>query len=440
MKLAEVEQAHSPDQEQLRPASPRSAQRRVLLIAFHFPPQAGSSGILRTLKFCRYLPQFGWLPTVLTVHPRVYERIDISQLDEVPPEVKILRTFALDSSRHLSWRQRYAKQTALPDRWVSWVLGAVPVGWYQIQGRRIDAIFSTYPIATAHLIGYLLHCLTGKLWIVDFRDSMTEENYPFDQATRRVYQWIEKKAIQHGSLFLFTARSAIRMYLERYPELRPENCLLLPNGYDDSDFEAVSVRPPHPLRRIRLLHSGLIYAWERDPRPFFQALAQLKAHGQISQQTLSVDLRASGSEDEFQRYINKLGIADLVHFEPALSYRAALRDASNADALLLIQRAVCNHQVPAKTYEYLRLRKPLLALTDRNGDTAALLEEVGGSTITDPEDAQAISKTLLIFLDQVRNGIHPLPDPEVYARYSRVAQTSQLAAALDTLLGKYDQT
>ena len=49
--------------------------KRVLMIAFHFPPLAGSSGIQRTLRFARHLPQFGWEPLVLTAHPRAYERV-----------------------------------------------------------------------------------------------------------------------------------------------------------------------------------------------------------------------------------------------------------------------------------------------------------------------------------------------------------------------------
>ena len=422
------------DQERLQHEMPALCRGRMLLVAFHFPPQAGSSGVLRTLKFCRYLPQFGWLPTVLTVHARAYERTDESQISEIPSQVEIVRAFALDSRRHLSLGQRYLKQTALPDRWVSWVLGAIPAGLYQIHAREIDLIFTTFPIATAALIGYLLHRLTGKPWIVDFRDSMTEENYPLDPMTRRMYRWIEQKAVRYGSLFVFTARSAMRMYLERYPQLKPDRCMLLPNGYDDADFESIQIRAKTDPRKIRLLHSGLIYPWERNPRPFFQALAQLKAQGLISEETLAVHLRACGSEREFQSCVKELGIADLVHFDPPLPYRLALEDAAAADAFLLIQGAVCNHQVPAKTYEYLRLGKPVLALTDRVGDTGSLLEEVGGATIVDPEDSEAIANVLHLFLEQVRREEHPVPDPQVYARYSRIEETHQLATALDLLV------
>ncbi len=194
---------------------PSGVRGRVLIVAYHFPPQAGSSGLLRSLKFCRYLPEFGWLPTVLTIDPRAYEQTDHAQIAEVPAVVKVIRAFGLDSQRHLALGGRYLGITALPDRWVTWLAGALPAGLDNIKKHRIDIIFTTYPIATAVLIGYFLHILSGKPWIVDFRDSMTEEGYPVDRHRRTIYRWIERKAIQHGSRFLFTAPAAIRMYLER---------------------------------------------------------------------------------------------------------------------------------------------------------------------------------------------------------------------------------
>jgi glycosyltransferase involved in cell wall biosynthesis len=399
----------------------------VLIVGYHFPPQAGSSGLLRSLKFCRYLPEFGWLPTVLTIDPRAYEQTDGSQMAEVPSFVNVTRAFALDSQRHLSLGGRYLRATALPDRWVTWLVGAIPAGLTSIRKDKIDIILTTYPIATAVLIGYFLHVLSGKPWIVDFRDSMTEEGYPEDPLTRRTYQWIERKAIQHGSRFLFTAPAAIRMYLGRYPQLHPEQCLFLPNGYDEADF--AELVPRHSAHdRIRLLHSGLIYPWERDPRPFFRALARLKAEGQISSEILSVDLRACGSEAEYQKDLEGLGIQDLVHFLPHLPYRDSLQDAAEADCLLLLQAACCDHQIPAKAYEYLRLNKPILALTTHTGDTARLLNEAEGATIVDIADESAICAALPNFLHSVRSRTHPLP--RATDAYSRRSQAGQLVECM----------
>ena len=404
---------------------------RVLMVAYHFPPQAGSSGLLRSLKFCRYLPEFGWLPTVLTIDPRAYERTDTSQMAEIPPEVNVIRAFGLDSQRHLSLGGRYFRATALPDRWASWLAGAVPAGLYHIWKKNVDVIFTTYPIASAVLIGYFLHVLSGKPWVVDFRDSMTEEGYPENRRARRAYQWIERQAIGHGSRFLFTAPSTIRMYLERYPTLSADKCLLLPNGYDEPDFEDLVPQPTIPAK-IRLLHSGLIYPWERDPGPFFRALARLKSEGKISSETVSIDLRACGSEAKFRKDVEELDIQDIVHFLPALPYRSSLQDAAQANSLLLLQAACCDHQIPAKVYEYVRLRKPILALTTHNGDTARLLDETGGATIVDLADERAIYSALPSFLSSVRSGSHPLPGKS--DAHSRHAQVRRLAGCLDGLM------
>ncbi len=411
-----------------------STRGRVLIVAFHFPPQAGSSGVLRALKFCRYLPDFGWIPTVLTVKPSAYERTDPMQLGDIPAEVEVLRAFSLDARRQLSFRGAYPKLLALPDRWSSWLLGAVPAGLRKIRTKHIDVILSTYPTATAVLIGYILHRLTGKPWIVDFRDSMTEEGYPADPLTFRVYRWLEQQSVKHASALLFTAPGAIRMYRQRYADLDPEKCVLLPNGYDEADFEGIVMRSK-PGPRLRLLHSGLVYPWERDPRPFFRALSKLKDEGKISKETLSVELRASGNEAEFQKDVNQLGIDDIVHLLPALPYRASLQDAAEADGLVLLQGACCDHQVPAKVYEYLRLRKPILALTTQAGDTGSLLREAGGTTIIDLADEKAIYEKLPEFLRQLREGSHLVPALTKSRFYSRHSQTGRLSQYLDQVIG-----
>jgi glycosyltransferase involved in cell wall biosynthesis len=227
------------------------------------------------------------------------------------------------------------------------------------------------------------------------------------------------------------------MYMERYPVLRPEQCVVIPNGYDEENFTGLTVtsRAEKPQDRpLRLLHAGVIYPEERDPRPFLRALARLQHDGHITASTVRVDLRDSGSEDYYSAIIQDLGIGDLVHLLPALSYRQSLQDCADADALLLFQAASCNHQIPAKAYEYLRLQKPILALTDTMGDTAALLRDNGGATIAALSDEQALYRTFPRFLHAVRHGTHPLPDSTKSQRYSRHEQARELAACFSRLI------
>lgn len=410
--------------------------KKVLIVAYHFPPLGESSGRLRALKFCRYLPEAGWLPIVLTVNSRAYERTDSTQLQEVPPEVEVLRTFALDTRRHLAIRQRYLRWMSLPDRWVSWCMSGAPAGLFTVYRRHVDVILTTFPIATAVLIGLILHRVTGRPWVVDLRDSMTEDEYPPDPQTRRIYRWIERQTVRYASLLLFTAASTLEMYLKRYPDLQRERCLLLPNGYDEEDFQGLAL--PKPMakshrRPIRLLHIGLIYPQERDPRPFFQGLARLKSEGRIDAADLQIDLRGSGQENLYADLICKLGIEDIVHLLPPVSYRQALEQGTVADGLILFQGASCNHQIPAKVYEYFRLRKPILALTSQTGDTAALLRKVGGASIVDIADAEAIYGALPVFLRSVQGGTHPLPDKETTGSYARRNQVQELSRYLTAL-------
>jgi len=113
---------------------------RVLMIAYHFPPLRGSSGIQRTLRFCRYLPEFGWNPVVLTAHPRAYDDVDMASVREIPAGVAVHRAFALNTARHLSIRGRYPALLALPDRWSSWFAGAVTSGLVLIRRDELAAV------------------------------------------------------------------------------------------------------------------------------------------------------------------------------------------------------------------------------------------------------------------------------------------------------------
>ena len=409
-------------------------ERNVLLIAYHYPPQKGSSGLLRTLKFSRYLPENGWTPTVLTVHPRAYESSDQSQLAEIPPEVEVIRAFALDTKRHLSIGGRYSRYMALPDRWVSWVLGAVPAGLRAIRRKKISVIFSTYPIATSPLIGYMLRKLTGKPWVLDLRDPITDEDHPFDLLIRKAYRWIEDRAIINATVILFTAPTTRDLCLKKYPTLRPENCFVISNGYDEEDFvglEGMAQSPGAAGAPLRLIHAGLIYPHERNPRPLFEALSRLKAAGKISADQVRIELRATGNEQEYAAILNQLNIADIVNLLPALPYGDSLRESASAAGLLLLQGPSCNHQIPAKAYEYLRLGRPILALTAQAGDTAKLLRECGGATIVDIENSREIEDAVPRFLDALRSGVHPISDRTLASRYSRRSQAQQLAQALD---------
>jgi glycosyltransferase involved in cell wall biosynthesis len=406
--------------------------KRVLMIAFHFPPLRGSSGIQRTLKFAQYLLGFGWNPVVLSAHPRAFVNAGDDQLRDIPAEVPVYRAFALDTSRHLSIRGRYPGALALPDRWVSWCVGAVPTGLRLARRYRPDVIWSTYPIASAHLIGLFLHRLTGIPWVADLRDPMTDEGYPSNPLTRRVYSWIERQTLARCSVAVCTTRGAIRTYRTRFPDIPEERFALIENGYDEENFaQAAASAPAQAAGPFVLVHSGVIYPSERDPVPLFTALAALQSEGTLSPANFRLVLRATGHDDYLATLIREHGIESLVTLAPHLPYREALSEMLTAGGLLILQAANCNHQIPAKLYEYLRAGRPILALTDPTGDTATALRNAGIDTIAPLDSKDAIAAAIARFLPLAQGGLAPVASSEAVAANSRRARTAQLARLLD---------
>ncbi|MCW8890534.1 MAG: glycosyltransferase [Sedimenticola sp.] len=415
---------------------------RVFMIAYHYPPVRVSSGLQRTLVFSRELSKYGWQPQVLTVHPRAYIAISNDQLTDIPNDVLVKRAFALDASRHLSFKGKYPSLLALPDRWSSWWFGGVWSGLQLIRKNSTKVIWSTYPIATAHLIGLTLQRLTGLPWVADFRDSMTDTEYPQPGLRRKIYLWIEKKTVETCTSAVFTTPSTLEMYRNRYPDVSGDKWLLMPNGYNEEIFEEIESDERFCRKQLELkekqcrplvfVHSGVIYPDERDPMPFFEALALLKKQNLIAASDLKIILRATGHDDVFRPLLANLNISDIVQLEAGIAYRDALKEMLLADGLIIFQAANCNHQVPAKIYEYFRAQKPIIAFTDTNGDTASLLSNLGFSDIAPLDNVELIQDVLIGFIKKIKVGSAVIAKPEAVIKHSRQTTVIDLAACFNS--------
>jgi len=408
--------------------------KRALMIAYHFPPLAGSSGIQRTLRFVQHLPAFGWQPLVLSASPRAYERTSDDLDSDVAAGTVVRRAFALDTARHLSLRGRYIGALARPDRWVSWKFDAVRVGLRLIRDYKPKVIWSTYPIATAHLIGAELHRRTGIPWIADFRDPMAQTGYPADPVTWQHYKAIEKHALEHATTSIFTTPGAARVYRERYP-LCASRVAVVENGFNEESFVAAeanrsAVAPLLP-GTITLLHSGIVYPDERDPTHLMAALQRLKQSGAIDRSRFRIRFRAAVHDELLHTLARAHDVDDLIETLPAIAYGDALHEMRCADALLVMQASNCNEQIPGKLYEYLRAARPILCLSDPVGDTASLLRGVGVDTITSLDSVDSIVAIIPRFLELVNTGSAPLPLPAFVENASRRGRTKQLAEYLD---------
>jgi hypothetical protein len=157
---------------------------------------------------------------------------------------------------------RHWAALARPDRWVSWWVGAVPKGLAMIRRYQPDAIWSTYPIATAHVIGCTLQRLSGLPWVADFRDPMAQEGYPDDPKVWRSFKRVEEATLKRAARAVFVTDGAARFYEARYANLRQGQISVIENGYDEQSFASIgeSGKLEEPLNpgKVTLLHSGVV--------------------------------------------------------------------------------------------------------------------------------------------------------------------------------------
>ena len=410
-------------------------ERRVLFVAYHFPPLHGSSGLLRTLKFVKYLPDFGIRPYVLTVNPRAYDNTSDGLLAQIPTGVTVHRAFALDAKKHLSFRGAYPGILALPDKVASWIPFGIAAGLRLLTKYKIDLIYSTYPIASAHVIAAVLSRLTRRSWIAEFRDPIWDDHMNLDRVNLQTRMRIEESCIRYARKLVTVTRGIQDLMAARYPQLPSEQFLTIPNGFDEEDFAGIKTTSNGRSRRFHLIHAGLLDPVDRDARPFLEAIRQFMSEKPSVSTELRFDFYSSGHDTFYQTEVDRLGLKEVVNFLPGIPYDQIIQRMAEADILLLFQGGSCNEQIPAKAYEYLRIGKPILTLAPASSATAGLVMEASAGEVVNPDDPGKIARVLSDWTERyLSDQPLPIPDRFVVDGYSRRNQTKVLANAISEVV------
>jgi glycosyltransferase involved in cell wall biosynthesis len=416
--------------------------RRLLVVAFHYPPDNTSTGVLRTLKFSRYLLDHGWCSEVLSVPERLYADTDPGMLDQIPPSVRVHRTWAVDIKRVCSIAGRYPSWLAVPDRFWSWRLSAVAKGVELHRERPFEALFTTYPMGSAHLVGLGLKRRLRLPWIADFRDPWVDDSIP--PLRKRIESAMERRVVTRADRVICNTPAMRRDFLRRYPEIAPARFVTITNGYDEADFARLR---PEPLPRFEILYAGNISAGSRNPAPLLEAVRLAADRGWLDPADLRVTFLGAGPygrDPSFERDVRRTGLREQVDVVvERIPYSKALDRMAGADLLVALaepsghlpefeaERHWAETQVPAKTYEILRLGRPLLALVSR-GALAELIESTGCGEAVSPREPEAIAAALRRYYASGRKA--PAETlPAVVRSYSREHLTSLLAAELDAV-------
>lgn len=282
----------------------------------------------------------------------------------------------------------------LPDAEVSWIVPAIATGLRS--GRTVppDVIYSSGPPFSAHLVGAALGALLKTPWVADFRDPWARAPWRDDRFTfeKRAWSLFERFVVTRADAVLFVTQTNRDDFAAQYGEAAASRFHVVPNGCDVTDFDGIV--PGAQPDRFVLLHAGALYG-ARDPSPLFRAVAMGLRNGDLEATRFCVRLvgRIGIPGVDLPRMVRDLGIEGVVEFVPHAPRSQVLQQMVDASALLVVQ-PVTKLSVPGKLYEYLAAGRPVLALAEPDGETAAVVRRSPGGIVVEPTDQDGILSAL----------------------------------------------
>lgn len=397
---------------------------RILFISHSFPPDAQVGG-RRVARLCRYLPDFGIEPVVLSVEKRYYKSVDPSF--PPPAGLEIVRTTMspgifdayrwLKGLRHAAHAEEKETDPVAPLQAIgvlrknivamlqvgeaegSWFGPASRAGLKLLNSRSFDALVSSGPPFVAHRVARRLKQHSGLPWLADFRDPWALNPNAMELSTlrRRLDRWNERRCVEGADRVICNTERMCTLFAESYPNQPAEKFVTLPNGFEE--ITAPPLMPPRSGGKYICLHLGDVYAGRRIDT-FCEVLAKLVGGGSLNAENFQVIFM--GDMDPLQLAVAKRVAPELVdrgilQFRRRLDWELAQKHLWSADLLLIFQGSY-RSQVPAKFYEYLATGKPIFAVGEP-GAMSDILEESGAGIAADSRDPDMIA---VRFLQAVR--------------------------------------
>jgi glycosyltransferase involved in cell wall biosynthesis len=438
----------------------------LLVIAYYFPP-SGAVGVYRTLKFIKYLPEFGWKPVVLTVSNGKFPVYDESLLKLVPPGTEVHRcaSFEALNEGYDSPQPKVARKTfgsrvhtrlylawnwlAVPDPMVGWVPSARREALRLLGEQRMQHVYiSGYPFSS-FLIGPWLKQRADARIAIDYRDPWTQSiNYPRRTAMhRRADRALEQRVVRSSDLVISNTRFNEGIMAAEFGRGQPrEKFVSIHNGFDAADFAPI----PH-LRndRFTLTYAGAFYysvgsdfsdragddtMKTYSPLYFFEALQQFFARRPAAKNRFRVRFMGVLGQG-YDPIIRERGLEDVIERVGYIEYDEHLRVLKQSDALLLVMSRGEKSRgwIPSKFFQYLGTGNPILAMAPA-GEVRDIMAATRGGICVEPDDVPAASRAIESLYDAWENGTSiAQSDPAAVAEYERRNLTAKLARALDSM-------
>ncbi len=422
---------------------------KVLIVTYYWPP-AGGPGVQRWLKFVKYLRDFGVEPVVFTADNPAYPIVDESLKKDIPEGIEVIKCPIFEPNGILSKFKKGNTQKSMgflnpnpsfiekvmlyiranyfiPDARMFWIKPSVRKLKSYLKNNKVDAIITTGPPYSVHLIGLRLKKALGLKWIADFRDPWTSVDYfhllPLTKKSLKRHYELEEKVLRTADSVLMVSNHAKKKY-----EASAKFIDVITNGFDeDGNLKDENVVLD---KKFTLTHIGMMNS-ERNPKRLWEVLSEISEE--------NVDFR----NDFVLRFIGKIDDTVSKDLENSsikniekVSYvphpRAKQYQRESQVLLIVVNDYPSSKEmIPGKTFEYLQARRPILGIAPIDGDLAGIVNETNSGEVFGYDLEKERLKEYILELYQVykTSGINNLT--EDVSRFHRKELTKKLVTFIN---------
>jgi hypothetical protein len=421
-----------------------SYKKKVLIITYYWPP-AGGSGVQRWLKFSKYLRDFEIEPVIYTVENPSYPILDNSLENEIPKELEILKQPIFEPNSILSVFSGKKKESAgflnpnptfigktlqyiranyfIPDTRKFWIKPSVKFLSAYLNDNHIDAIITTGPPHSIHLIGLELKKKLGIKWISDFRDPWTEIDYfqqlPITKKATKKHQDLEQEVLINSDMVVVVGETMKDKFLKHTNRIE-----VLTNGFDT--IEDLSTQKLD--EKFSITHVGLMNS-DRNPTILWEVLNEISNTNLNFKNDLRIKL--IGKLDDAVIQDLKVFDHNTIETIPYLDHKDVSKYQASSQVLLLSINEVPSAKgiITGKIFEYLQAKRPILAIGPEDGDAAMILKNTNAGTIIGFKNKTVLKAAILNLYKDYKEGVLFVKSINI-EQYHRKNITSQLAEVI----------
>ncbi|MAO08565.1 MAG: glycosyl transferase family 1 [Alteromonas sp.] len=390
--------------------------KRVLIICYYWPP-AGGPGVQRWLKFVKYFRDFGVEPVLYIPKNPNYPVTDTSLSEEIPKGLEVLQKKIREPYKYaqLFSKKKTQKMSSgiieeknpsaleklmlfargnlfIPDARVGWVRPSVAfLKNYLTENKDIETVITTGPPHSLHLIGMQLKENLGIRWIADFRDPWTTIHYHkslrLTKSAQKKHKRMEREVLQSADTIVVTSPSTQR----DFQKMTNRPVALITNGFDTISLDEKINRD----EKFSLVHIGSLLS-NRNPKLLWETLSEICLENAQFKEDLVIKLVGLVSK-EVKDTIASVGLSEKLELPGYVSHQEAQQYQHKAQVLLLVEMNKAETQVilPGKLFEYLRAKRPILAIGPEGSDIEPILEDVGAGVFFGYSDKEKLKEQLI---------------------------------------------